>query len=490
MNDNVKVVQFTYKPRRAFKAFHARHQRRAVLVCHRRFGKTYGLVEDLGAKALRFNRKDRFGKKLKNPRFAYVCPRKNQAKGVAWDYLKAFAAAIPGHKINEAELYVEFTCASGERARITIYGADDPESLRGLYFDGIVLDEYGDMKKSLYESVVSIALTDRQGWVVFSGTPKGKNDFYKRVEDAIKDPANWFYLNVKVSTNPQLDPTDPDYDPAWASAIDELREELDSETLEQEFECSFEASFKGTFYADAMGEIMAQRRIHEVKYDSSEPVHVAMDIGRSDALAVIFFQYVNGRLNIFDYLERTGWHSAKLSQYLQMQPWHESYGTIWMPHDAAHETFATEKSIIDQFIDDGFQVRMAKKPDKGNRRVHGIDEVRKVLSLWPVHIDNTGPTNRLIDCLKYYRRKFSRTTETFTTEPEHDQWSHGADAMRYLCCSVVRGDLEASKDRHRRREVLGAERALNTSRLTLEEAFRARERQMLAVRSNPGSAYD
>ena len=121
-----------YIAREPFIAFHERRQRWAVLVCHRRCGKTVACIMDLIDAATRFEGE--------RGRFCYIAPFYVQAKTVAWDYVKAFTMTAPGVRFNESELYVEF---AHNGARIQLQGADNYERLRGQYFDGIVMDEFG-----------------------------------------------------------------------------------------------------------------------------------------------------------------------------------------------------------------------------------------------------------------------------------------------------------------------------------------------------------
>ena len=119
------------------KEIHKNLKRFSVLVCHRRFGKTYLAINTLIDAAVRTKRE--------NLRFGYVAPYQKQAKQVAWDYLKRFTLNIPGTKANESESAIDFP----NGARIRLYGSDNGESMRGLYFDGVVMDEVADMRLSL-----------------------------------------------------------------------------------------------------------------------------------------------------------------------------------------------------------------------------------------------------------------------------------------------------------------------------------------------------
>ena len=130
------------------------------MVAHRRAGKTVACVNELIKAALTFPGTD--------GRFGYVAPFYSQAKAVAWDYAKRFSAVVPGLQINESELRITYPNGSS----IRLFGADNADSLRGLYFDGLVADEYGDWKPSVWGYVIRPALADRGGWAIIIGTPK------------------------------------------------------------------------------------------------------------------------------------------------------------------------------------------------------------------------------------------------------------------------------------------------------------------------------
>ncbi|ADD94470.1 hypothetical protein, partial [uncultured phage MedDCM-OCT-S06-C1041] len=130
----------------------------------------------------------------RNPRFAYLAPLYRQAKAVAWDMLKHYSRPIPGMQYNEAELRADFP----NGARISLHGGDNPDHLRGLGFDGVVMDEYGQMSSRLWSEVVRPSLVDRKGWGVFIGTPKGYNSFYDLYEAAKKD-SDWYVAIHRAS---------------------------------------------------------------------------------------------------------------------------------------------------------------------------------------------------------------------------------------------------------------------------------------------------
>jgi hypothetical protein len=205
-----------YKPRPQFLPFHNRKQRWAIIVAHRRAGKTVATINDLIYRALRDNKPD--------GRYAFVAPYYNQAKDLAWKYLKEYAWPILKEPPRESELSV--LLANG--ARIRLYGGDNPDRLRGIYLDGVVLDEYGDMIPALWSSVLRPALADRGGWATFIGTPKGKNAFWELWDEAGRNQS-WFTLQLKASETGILSPEE----------IADISANISPDEVQQELETKF-----------------------------------------------------------------------------------------------------------------------------------------------------------------------------------------------------------------------------------------------------------
>lgn len=197
----------------------------AVLVCHRRWGKTVFAVMEL-ILAAAFTAKSDF-------RGAYIAPFRKQAKDVTWDYFKRFAGKMPGVTFNETELTVSFP----NGARITLYGADNAEALRGLYFDYVVLDEVADMKPHVWGEIVRPTLADRKGRALFIGTPKGMNLFFELYNRGLSggDTA-WKSMVFRASDTVGKIP--------WITQeeLDCARADLTDAQYRQEFECDFNAS--------------------------------------------------------------------------------------------------------------------------------------------------------------------------------------------------------------------------------------------------------
>lgn len=215
-------VTIPYTPRDYQRAIHAGMESRrfSVVVLHRRAGKTVLFVNSLIKSALTCP--------MPRPRVAYIAPLLIQARQIAWDYLVHYTHPIPGVRVNRADSYIELP----NGARVHIFGADDPDRLRGLYFDACVLDEYGSMKPEVWGEVVRPALADRRGSCVFGGTPRGMNDFWHRYQFAVAHPEEWYSILLRAQDTGVL----------TESELLAARSTMSDSQYRQEFECDFGAS--------------------------------------------------------------------------------------------------------------------------------------------------------------------------------------------------------------------------------------------------------
>ncbi len=391
-----------YAPRPAFLPFHARTQRWGCLVAHRRAGKTVAAINDVIRAAATC--------RSAFPLFGYVAPYRSQAKSVVWDYLKNFAQPIISDS-NEAELTV--TVMNG--AKIRLFGADNADAMRGLGFDGCYLDEYGDFKPSVFGSVIRPALSDKQGWCVFGGTPKGKNQFWNIYETARQNPAEWFLLRLPASSSGLLPP----------SELKAARAQLTEDQYLQEMETSFEASILGSFYGTELREAEEQGRITNIAVDPIVPVHTAWDLGYRDDTAIWWYQVVRGEIHVIDFYSVSGANIEELAQVIADRGYR--YGKHYLPHDAKAKTLASGgKSIIEQLAQHLGLGTLSIVPDLSVQ--DGIQAVRKMIpTTW---FDNKCYEG--IEALKQYQREYDEDKKAFRQTPRHDWTSHPADAFRMM----------------------------------------------------------
>lgn len=412
----VRRITIPYAPRRAFVPFHHRTERFACIVAHRRAGKTVAAVNELIKAALSCDKP--------NPRFAYLAPWFAQAKDVAWGYLKQYTAVIPGVSVNESELRVDLP----NGGRVRLYGADNYDRLRGIYLDGVVLDEFADMDPRAWSEVIRPALADRQGWAAFIGTPKGQNAFYDVFQRSVTD-ADWFSLKLKASETGIVSPDE----------LAALRAEMSEDEFAREMETSFEAAVEGAYWARLLLEAEEDKRITRVAVDPLLPVHAAWDLGIGDATAIWLAQFCGREIRLVDYIENNG---VALEWYCkQLRDRGHSYAPLILPHDANARELGTGKSRAEMLEAAGFQCRVLPALPVDD----GIETVRRYL---PRTWFDADKCKLGLSAIKQYRARKDEKRR-LTMGPLHDWTSHAADALRYLMMAYEEPRASARKARER-----------------------------------------
>jgi len=391
------VITLDYQPRAAFREFHNRKARFATLVCHRRAGKTVAIVNDLVIGAVECPHP--------NPQLAYIAPNYQQAKRIAWEYLKQFAAPLIS-QVHESELRVTLK----NNAKIFLLGAEKADSLRGMYLDGAAIDEFAQIRPSAVSQVILPCLSDRGGWAVFMGTPKGKNHLYDYFKRA-KGDSTWYSLLLKASESGII--------PADELAL--IKSQMDASDYEQEFECSFEAALKGAIYGIEMDAAEREGRISNFDLDPALPLDVICDLGYADDTVLGFFQhrrdgilvhevYINNEMDWDHYLDEMDEREVR---------------NVYLPHDARAKNLQTGRSIVEQTIKRGYRPHIV--PDHKLR--DGIAATRKILpyTYWNYPLCSGG-----VEAMKSYRREWDDKLGCYRERPVHDWSSHVADMHRYL----------------------------------------------------------
>lgn len=397
------TIDLGYRSRQQFVPFHKRKQRWSCIVAHRRAGKTVACIMDLVDAALRCDKP--------NGRYAYIAPHFVQAKDVAWQYLKQYTAPLPQVQINESELRIDLP-ANG--ARLRLYGAENYDRMRGVYFDGVIMDEYADMDPRAWSEVVRPALSDRKGWATFIGTPKGKNAFFD-IWDAAKKDQGWYTTMLRASETGLVDDAE----------LDDARKMMSEEQFEQEYECSFEAAIVGAYYGKDMAQADKDGRIRSVTWEPSEPVYTAWDLGLDDATAVWFAQIIGSEIRIIDYYETNNTALRDIPRVLlNEKPY--TYAEHYLPHDVEIRELMTATSRKDSLEQLGLRPVVVASRQSVEE---GINAVRNML---PKCWFDEVKCARGIECLKQYQREWDEKHKVFRQRPLHDWTSHGADAFRYL----------------------------------------------------------
>lgn len=418
------MPQLDLTVRRQFRPLIQTDRRYAACVAHRRAGKTVAAIQRLLLSALSC--------KKPSPRVAYIAPTYGQAKAVAWDYLKRFARplAVATH---ESELRVTL---HGDR-QIRLFGAENYDALRGLYFDDVVLDEYADMRPDIW-TVIRPALSDRPGRALIMGTPKGRNEFWKVYDDATRDP-EWFAISLRADETGILPENE----------LRDAEKRMTPEQYAQEYLCSFDAAVLGSYYGKSLDEAQAQGRICGVPVEKSTPVHTSWDLGIGDSTAIWFFQAVGREVRVVDFYEASGEALDHYARVLNGKGY--LYGTHYLPHDAEARELGTGTTRVETLGKLGIKATVVPAQAKD-------DSINAVRMLLPRCWFDAQKCHAGLEALRLYRRDYDERLKTFRDRPRHDWTSHAADAFSQFAVGfkpVDRPDMAAVRDKLRRHRAGG-----------------------------------
>jgi len=399
-----------YKPRDAFKPYHANTKRFAVTVAHRRAGKTVARLNRIIRSAVESTNL--------NPRFGYIAPFYVQAKEIAWAYLKHYTAPLAplGVKYHESDLSITF---GHNNATIRLYGAENAERMRGLYFDGIAPDEAQGMSAAMLRTVILPCLADRRGWLDLSGTPKGwKNLLGEVVKVAQDNPDEWFLQILKASETGILP----------QSELDMQRKLMSDNEYDQEYECSFDAAITGAVYGKEMALMQSEGRIKPNLYDPSLPVFTAWDIGNSDKTAIWFWQRVGMEVRLIDFTQASFVYAPEWAQCLKDRAaeYGYKYKEHFLPHDAASKLQAAGgKSFVELLHKEGItHTRIVAATTEMNQH-NALAWIMKTM-----FIDSKCDVG--IQCLREFRYKWNEDLQMYGKEPRRDENKHAADAAEII----------------------------------------------------------
>jgi len=401
-----QVIETGYIPRPWQRKFHtiAYKKRFGVIVVHRRGGKTVSVINEIVDRVLNCT--------LKNPQGSYVAPTYGQAKRIAWIYLKDYASKLPGFLANEAELKVSFTAPHGNgRCTIMLLGAENADSIRGMYFDVIALDEYQEFSPDVFSLVVRPALADRQGACFFIGTPKGSNDFKDKYEFALKNP-NWFTFMLKASDSKLI----PQHE------LDEIRAEIGDEAYMQEFECSFAGANTGSYFAKQIMDLRDKKQIRNVPYDPALLVDTFWDLGVSDTTTIWFRQQDGKDYRYIDYHEMSDKGLDYYADIIHKKGY--VYGRHVFPHDVKVRSLDTGRTRLELLASLKIRGEVQAKMGVADR----INASRIIL---PRCYFDENKCRRGLEALEAYSRKWDPKNKIWLDSPLHNWASNGADGFGY-----------------------------------------------------------
>lgn len=414
--DRVKRVSTGYSPRPFQDFIHRNKKRFNVLLVHRRGGKTVGVINDIYDMALR--------NELPNPHYAYIAPTYGQAKRVSWEYFLQYGKNIPGFNPKHGDLTIEIERPGrGDKITIWLLGSENPHSIRGLYLDGAVIDEYADCSPIVWDEVVRPCLSDRKGWVIFIGTVRGMNHLWKQYEQAkemMKKPgSDWFAVNYTVFDTDSLPPEE----------IESIRATMSEDAFKQEYLNDPTAALVGAYYGKEIKALEDGGRITNVPYDPAISVDTFWDLGIGDTTAIWFLQQVGREKHIIDHIEMSGVGLDWYARELKTRPY--VYGEHYVPHDAAAKELGTGRTRVETLRALGLKPLIVLPKW---RIEDGINAVRLLL---PLCWFDKHKCERGLFALKSYEKQWDSKNQIFMDVPKHNWASNSSDAFRYLAMGLV-----------------------------------------------------
>lgn len=424
----IREISTGYQPRPLQAIMHAKLQRFNVIVCHRRFGKTVFAVNEKLDRALSCEKR--------NPQVAYIAPTYGQAERIAWQMLKEYSSMLPGVEYNESKLKCTIKRGYPYNDKVTIFlmGAENPDSIRGMYLDGVVFDEFSEMNPEIWGKVVRPALADRRGWAIFIGTPKGQNHFYEMYKMAQQNIGKgWFSAIYKASQTGIL----PEEE------IEAMKLEMSEDEIEQELECSFTAAITGAYWGKQLSQLETGGKFCRVPHDPALLVDTFWDLGVSDTTAIWFVQQFRQEVRIIDYWEGTGSGIPDFAKVLKEGHRSDySYREHNWPHDGNSRDLSTgkERSVTARGL--GIKPLIVHpKYDVAD----SIDAARRLLPRCVFDLEKCSfqikgeRGTRGIESLKNYTKKWDAKNKIYMDSPLHNWASHGADGFRLLGMALKPG---------------------------------------------------
>jgi phage terminase large subunit len=288
-------------------------------------------------------------------------------------------------------------------------------------FEGVThcwIEEAQSISKRSWDILIpTIRAEGSEIWLTFNPQLESDETYQRFV---VNPPPDCVMVEMNYSDNPY-----------FPKVLEAERQHAKASMRDADYQHIWEGKCKpaveGAIYFDAMSAALTAGRIREVPHDCSLKTHIVFDLGMADSMTLILVQKVASEIRIINYIEGNqrilaDYNAELRSLRLDDQPM--NWGNLYLPHDGFHTRHQTGKD--DATILRGLGWTVQQVPNTGVNT--GIDRAREV---FPRVYFNKNRTQRLVECLKRYRWNISQKTGE-AVHPLHDEFSHGADAFRYL----------------------------------------------------------
>jgi hypothetical protein len=371
-------------------------QRFKVVVAGRRFGKTHLAIRELCYHA-----------RLPEKEIWYVAPTYRQAKMITWKKLRKKLVDLRwAKKINETELSIQLKNGS----TISLKGADNYDSLRGIGLDFLCIDEFADIDPEAWYETLRPTLSDKMGRALFIGTPKGMNWAHDLYTQCLDYPDEWCSFQFRTVDGGNVP----------AEEVEAARRSLDERTFKQEYEATFETFSGRVFYAFD--------RSYNIKQWNEEipgELHIGVDFNLDPISAVVAVKHGN-TLHVIDEIRIFGSNTDELVDEIRSRYPDKRIVCYPDPAGAQRRTSAGGRTDHTILRNAGFRVL---SPHAHNPVRDGVNAVNTKLrsSAGITTLFFNPSTKYSIECLE------KQTYKDGTNQPDKSSgFDHMNDALRYM----------------------------------------------------------
>lgn len=367
-----------------------------VIVAGRRFGKTYLAIRELCYHARESN-KDVW----------YVSPSYRQSKNIVWKQLKNKLTDLKwAKKINETELSIVLKNDS----TISLKGADNHDSLRGVGLDFLVLDEFADIDPEAWYETLRPTLSDKQGKAMFIGTPKGLNWAYELYNNTQEDPQSWSSYQFTTLDGGQVSEEE----------VQSAKRDLGEREFRQEYMATFETYSGRIYYA-----FERDKNVEKCEVEDRSVIYVGMDFNIDPMSAVIAVRY-GDVLHIVDEIRMFSSNTNEMVDEIKSR---YANSKVWVYPDPAsrqRKTSAAGQTDLTILQNSGFVVKVPHKHTAVRDRINAVNS--KLCNSMNTRTLKISPT-----CKHTIEGLERQLYKEGTSQPDKDGgYDHMMDALGYM----------------------------------------------------------
>ena len=366
-----------------------------VLITGRRFGKTYLAINELAKFASKSNQK-----------VWYVAPTYRQAKQICWIELKD---KLIQHKwvknVNNSDL----TITLKNNSKITLRGADNEQSLRGVGLNFIVLDEFADIHKEAWYEVLRPTLSDTHGHALFCGSPRGFGNWSYELFKQGETNKDWRSFKYTTLEGGQVSDEE----------IEQAKQDLDLRTFQQEYEATF-VNYSGMIYYN----FNRQKNIIENYNKNHQFLHIGLDFN-VDPMTAVVCAIEKDIVIVFDEIQIYSSNTQEMCEEIRNR--YKNKNIVVYPDPSARQRKTSAGGFTDISIlkNAGFDVRCRNTAPMVRDRINSVNSRLK-------NVNGKNSLFILKSCKNVIKSLERQTYKEGTHIPDKGGYDHMNDALGYF----------------------------------------------------------